>query len=76
VRGFCCAPPSPRAMPAGDAADVMCAELGSPVDVVPDIDAAVCAAIDAAQMASAAVVVFGSMYLVHPARKAVAAAAE
>jgi dihydrofolate synthase / folylpolyglutamate synthase len=66
VEAVCCAPPTPRALPAEQAAEAMASALGVPVAVAPEVHDALELALSAAG-ADAAVVVFGSMYLVGPA---------
>lgn len=76
VRAYCCAPPSPRALQPDQAAHTVATELGCPADAIRDPDRAVRSALHAAHELDAAVVVFGSMYLVHPAREAITRATD
>lgn len=66
IDAVCCAPPTPRALPAEQAAKALRDALGVHVEIVPDPRNALVAALGEASMTSA-VVVFGSMYLVGPA---------
>ena len=75
TRAFACAPQSPRAMPANQAAGIMRETLGVSVAVEPEPGRAVRQAMEC-RNASEAVVVFGSMFLVGPAHAALRGGSE
>jgi dihydrofolate synthase/folylpolyglutamate synthase len=68
----CCTPPSPRALPADRAAEIVSATLGIAAVAVEEPRDAVARALASAGN-DAAVVAFGSMYLVAPAKETVQA---